>query len=44
MKTLGGEMGHLGDATEESLMGKTRTQPNKERLDLKTAVNLVILG
>jgi hypothetical protein len=35
MKTLGGEMGHLGGAPEESLTGKTRKQSNKERIDLK---------
>jgi hypothetical protein len=30
-----GKMGHLDDAPEESFTGKTRKQPNKERLDLK---------
>ncbi len=42
MKALGGEMGHLDGALEESLTGKTRKQPNKERLE--TIVNLVVFG
>ena len=42
MKTPGGKMGHLGSAPEESLTGKTRKQPNKERLE--TTVNLVVFG
>ena len=35
MKTLEGKMGHLDGTSEESLTGKTRKQPNKERLDSK---------
>jgi hypothetical protein len=35
MKALGGKTGHLDGAPEDSLAGKTRKQPNKERLDLK---------
>jgi hypothetical protein len=30
MKASGGKMGHLEGAPQDSLMGKTRKQPNKE--------------
>ena len=44
MKALGGKMGHLDGALEDSLAGKITRRPNKEKIRSKATVNLVVLG